>query len=202
MRRILVCGIGTDVGKTLVSAILVQALGAHFWKPIQAGNLEASDSHRVKELVEWTVCYPETYRLRHALSPHLGAELEGIEIQKHMFKVPTPPCPLIIEAVGGVMVPLRQDLLFIDLLMEWECEWVIVSRHYVGSINHTLLTLEVLQRRQVNLRGIIFNGPDQPSNEKLILDYAKAPCIGHLYPEPVWKHLQVKQYACLWKSHF
>src|ERR1700722_6811011 len=137
MKRILVCGIGTSVGKTLVSAILVKALSAHYWKPIQSGHLEESDAQRVQQLVPETVCYPETYRLHHPLSPHHAASLEGIEIDPAAFRVPNPPKPLVIEATGGILVPYRPDELLIDLYVQWDCEWVVVSRHYLGSINHT-----------------------------------------------------------------
>jgi dethiobiotin synthetase len=198
--RLLICGIGTDVGKTLVSAILVEALKAHYWKPVQAGHLESSDSKTVKNLVPNTHCYPETYLLKHPLSPHLAAALEGIELQRDQFQIPSPPCPLVIESTGGILVPLNHNVLLIDLFMEWECEWILVSRHYVGSINHSLLTIEALQKRKIKLRGIIFNGTNQPFTEDVVLSYSGLSCLGHLYPEEVWTPDLIKRYAQQWKT--
>lgn len=203
MRRLLVCGIGTDVGKTVVSAILVQALGAHYWKPLQAGNLNCSDTQTIKHLVDDVQCCPEIYRLHNPLSPHHAAALEGIELDPQLFQLPnlSMNCSLVIESVGGVLVPLREGMLLIDIFSQWQCEWIIVSRHYLGSINHTLLTVEALQKRQLNLRGIIFNGSNQPATENLILSYTGLPCLGHLYPEPHFTSSIINRYACIWKSH-
>lgn len=201
MKRILVCGIGTSVGKTLISAILVKALSAHYWKPVQSGLLKDSDTQRVKKLVPEAVCYAEAYRLRYPLSPHHAASLEGLDIHPAAFQVPAPPCPLVIEAAGGIFVPYRPDELLIDLYLKWNCEWIVVSRHYLGSINHTLLTIEALRRRKVCVRGIIFNGPDQPESEEAILKCSGIPCLGHVYPEPNWTAGIVQRYGELWKQY-
>ena len=199
MKRILVCGIGTDVGKTLVSAILVKALGAHYWKPVQAGGLDESDSHTVKRLVPETVCYPEAYRLRHPLSPHHAAALEKIELNPEAFRIPASSCPLVIEAAGGILVPFRSDQLLVNLYLQWDCDWIVVSRHYIGSINHTLLTLEALQRRKVRLLGIIFNGTEQLHTEQAIFACTGVPILSHLYPEAKWTPSLVQRYAHTWK---
>lgn len=201
-KRILVCGIGTDAGKTLVAAILAKALGAHYWKAVQSGNLEASDSHRVKELVPEAVCYPEAYRLSHPLSPHHAASLDGLQLDPSKIQPPNTSGPLVIESSGGILVPYRADALLIDLYLQWDCEWIVVSRHYLGSINHTLLTLEVLQKRGVRLRGIIFNGSEQPHSENAILSCSGVPCIGRLYPESDWNSALIQTYAESWKQHF
>lgn len=199
MNRILVCGIGTDVGKTLAAAVLVKALGAHYWKPVQSGNLDASDTQRVRQLVPEAVCYPEAYRLFRPLSPHHAAALEGAEMEAAAFQVPAPSCALIIESAGGALVPYCTNQLLIDLYLNWNCDWVIVSRHYLGSINHTLLTLEALKGRGVRLRGVIFNGPDQPYTEEAIMACAGVPCLGHLYPEQEWTPSVIQRYAASWK---
>lgn len=198
MKRIFVCGIGTDVGKTIVSAILVKALKADYWKPVQGGNLEESDSKRVKKMVPEAVCHPEAYRLHHPISPHHSAALEGIELKSERFHVPKTDKPLVIEATGGLLVPYRTDQLLIDEYLKWNCEWIVVSRHYVGSINHTLMTLEVLRHRGVKLRGIIFNGTDQPYTEAAILACTDSPCIGHLYPEEELSPHIIQRYADKW----
>jgi dethiobiotin synthetase len=202
MKRYLICGIGTSVGKTLVSAILVQAFNAHYWKPVQAGQLEVSDTQTIQKLVPHAICYPETYQLKEPLSPHHAAALEGLELQKDRFQIPKSTSPLVIESTGGILVPLNHQMLLIDLYMEWECEWIVVSRHYLGSINHTLLTIEVLQNRGIKLRGIIFNGSAQPFTEDIVLSYSALPCLGHLYPEKKWTPSLIQRYAKLWNFHF
>lgn len=196
MRRILICGIGTDVGKTVVAAIVVKALNACYWKPIQSGE---RDTQKIKELVKEATCYPEAYCLTHPQSPHHAAALESIELEPKAIHLPKPSSPLVIEAIGGVLVPYRFNQLLIDLYLAWDCEWIVVSRHYLGSINHTLLTLEALKRRKVHLKGIIFNGPDQPYSEKAILSCAKIRCLGHLYPESELTGAIIQKYADLWK---
>lgn len=200
MNRIIVCGIGTDVGKTLVSTILLEAVKGHYWKPVQAGNLKQSDTNRVQKLLGDVHCYPEAFRLKHPLSPHHAASLEGIEIHQHDFCLPAPLCPLVIEGAGGVLVPINRNRLLIDIFSDWQCEWVIVSRHYLGSINHTLLTIEALQKRQLPIKGMIFNGTDQIETENFILSYTGVNCLGHLYPETQWTLPIVQRYAHLWKK--
>jgi dethiobiotin synthetase len=196
----MICGIGTDVGKTLAAAIIVQAIQGHYWKPVQAGSLEQSDTQTVQRLVKEAVCYPEAYRFLHPVSPHQASALEDIKICREAFHLPTPSCPLVIESTGGILVPMNGNNLLMDLYASWDCEWIVVSRHYVGSINHTLLTLEALMRRGVDLKGLIFNGPDEPFTENFILSYTGAPCLGHLYPERDWNQTIVKRYAHTWKS--
>lgn len=199
MRRILVVGIGTDVGKTLVSAILVKALHAHYWKPVQSGNLEATDAQKVKALVPEAICHPETYRFSHPSSPHQAAAFQGIEIMESAFRLPTPEATLVIEAAGGIFVPYRSDRLLIDLYLQWYCEWILVSRHYLGSINHTLLSIEALKRRGVNIRGIIFNGIPNRQTEKAIMSCGNVPLLGRLYPETEWTSERLQHYGAAWK---
>lgn len=178
--RIAIAGIGTDVGKTIVSAILVKALDGDYWKPIQCGNLDNSDTMRVRHLVNdpKIVCHPESYRFQKPLSPHAAARLEGIAINPAHLTPPKTDRPLIIECAGGALVPYSQELLQTDHINTWDCSWVLVSKHYLGSINHTLLTLEALKSRGCRLSGIVFNGAENKDSEEVIMRHAN--CIGRL----------------------
>ena len=185
MRGCIVTGISTDVGKTVVSAILAKALEADYWKPIEAGG---SDTKTVAHL-SGVYCHPPAYQLKYPLSPHHAAKLEGVSIQKI---APLPAEPLIIEGCGGLLVPYGEGLLA-PLFATWNLPWVVVSKHYLGSINHTLLTLDWLQKAGQNVLGIVFNGPPNPATEEAILTFSGLPCIGHLYPE---KPLTRRKIAC------
>jgi dethiobiotin synthetase len=196
MTRILVTGIGTDVGKTLVSAILVEILGAGYWKPVQAGTEGETDTERVKHLLPETVCYPEASRLKAPCSPHQAAFLEDIEIGP--IPIPDFSGDLVIESSGGILVPYRLDRLTIDLFSDWDCQWVVVSRHYLGSINHTLLTVEALRNRRLPILGIVFNGTPNLFSEEAIQCHSGLPVIGRIYPEEVWTTSLIKRYARQW----
>ena len=194
-------GIGTDVGKTIVAAIITEALLADYWKPVQSGGLDFSDTDRVKELVTNPQSYfhPETYRFQLPASPHLSAAEEQVTINPANFIVPNTQNHLVIEGAGGLMVPLNQDFLIIDLITQLEAEVILVSQNYLGSINHTLLSLQILQHRQIPIKGIIFNGPPTPSSEDYITTYAGVPKLGALLPETTINAAVVKQYAEQWK---
>ena len=182
MRRIFVTGIGTDVGKTVVSAILTEALEADYWKPVQAGDLSNSDSIKVKNLIsnKRTIIHPETYQLTQPMSPHAAAEIDNIEIDLTTIKIPKTNNNLIIEGAGGLMVPLNKKDLVIDLIKKLTIEVVIVSQNYLGSINHTLLSLESLKVRKLNVLGIIFNGEENKETEKYILNYSGLNFLGRV----------------------
>ncbi|WP_242927286.1 dethiobiotin synthase [Pontibacter vulgaris] len=173
MKQYFVTGIGTDVGKTVAAAILTQALQADYWKPVQAGGLDFTDTDMVKSLVsnENSVFHPEAYRLKMASSPHKAAAAEGIEIDVHGLKLPETSNNLIVEGAGGLMVPLNKRYLVLDLVQQLGLEVILVSRNYLGSINHTLLTAEVLRYRKVPVAGIIFNGEENPTSEDFIIKY-------------------------------
>ncbi|MDV3310066.1 MAG: dethiobiotin synthase [Cyclobacteriaceae bacterium] len=163
-----VTAIDTDSGKTLVSAILCEALGADYWKPVQAGF--PRDADRVRELVsnEKTTIHPERYLLQHAMSPHAAAHREGISISADDFSRPSTPRDLVIEGAGGCLVPLNDTEFIIDLAPRLSAQVVLVADLYLGSINHTLLTVEALQGRGLRPIGIIFNGEANPESERII----------------------------------
>lgn len=180
--QVVVVGIGTDVGKTVVSAILVEKYNSAYWKPIQAGELENSDSMKVAALApSCSKILPELFRLNTPASPHYAAQIDGVAIQKDVFILPQEP-NLVIEAAGGLMVPFNDTGdLYLDLLVDWKLPVVLVSRHYLGSINHTLLSLEILKQREIPLQGVVFVGEENVATEAIIrqlfpeVTYARIP---------------------------
>jgi dethiobiotin synthetase len=188
MRPLFITGIGTDIGKTVVAAILTEKLQADYWKPIQSGDLGNSDTMKVKNLVSNSKSefHPETYRLTQPFSPHKSADLDGTRIEMQKIITPLTDNQLIIEGAGGLMVPLNEKDLVIDLIKHLEAEVLLVSKNYLGSINHTLLSLEVLKARDIPLKGIIFNGESDSYSEGLILSlagikaFARIPIIANL----------------------
>jgi len=159
-KPLFVTGIGTDVGKTIVSAVLVEQLKADYWKPVQAGDLHHTDSHKIQQLIVnmETVVHPERYRLKMAASPHKAAKAEGITISPEDFTLPSSCRPLLIEGAGGLFVPLSDTFLMIDLIAQFDAEIVLVARDYLGCINHTLLSIDALTSRGLKLKHVIFNG--------------------------------------------
>ncbi len=174
-KRFIVTGIGTDIGKTVVSAILTEAINGTYWKPIQAGNLENSDTMTVKTLCSDNIkLIPESYLLSKALSPHAAANIDCIKISIENISLPETEENLIIEGAGGLMVPLNNEgLLYIDLIKHWDLPVIVVSKHYLGSINHTLLTVEVLKNKNIKIAGIIFVGDENIPTESIILKQTK-----------------------------
>ena len=182
MGKYFITGIGTGIGKTLISAILTEKLKADYWKPIQSGDLEISDSITIDSLISnnQTVIHPESYRLTQPLSPHLSARLDGIEIDLNKINMPLTDNNLIIEGAGGLMVPLNEDELIIDLIKKLEVEVILVSQNYLGSINHTLLSVNLLKQYEIPIKGIIFNGDENVETERYIQQYTKIKKLGNV----------------------
>lgn len=178
-KQIFVTGIDTEVGKTVISAILVQALGANYWKPVQSGDLDNTDTDKVKAWTNHphTVFHPETYRLHTPMSPHASAEIDGVEIRLDQFKLPETTNKLVVEGAGGLMVPLNDKDNIIDLIQQLQIPVVLVSRNYLGSINHTLLSIEALQQRNIPILGLVFNDKPTPTTEEIILKKTGLPCL-------------------------
>ena len=195
--QLIVAGIGTEVGKTVASAVLVETLKADYWKPVQSGALTDSDTNTVRQLVSNSVSqfHPEAYRLSQPLSPHAAAELDGVTIKLENIKPPKTDNALIIELAGGLMVPLNNQQLNIDLVQHLGLPVVLVSRNYLGSINHTLLSVEACRSRNISLMGILFNGPAIPATEAFILNYTRLPCIGRIGQEDILTKEVVRRYA-------
>ncbi len=201
MKKYFVTGIGTDIGKTVVAAILTEALEADYWKPIQAGELENSDSMKVKALVSNSKSqfHKESYTLQTAASPHYAAALEQIEIQLDQIKLPQTSNNLIVEGAGGLFVPLNKDTLIIDLIERLALPVVLVSQNYLGSINHTLLSIEALQKRGIAIEGIIFNGKKTAATEDFIINYTQIKKIGNLDWIPKLSKEAIKEKSLLFK---
>jgi len=163
-----VTGIGTDVGKTVCCAILCELLKANYWKPIQSGS--ETDTNRMQELISEKInFFKERYTLSQPLSPHAAAQFDNIEIGLTDFQLPNSESDLIIEGAGGLLVPINNEGLTIcDLIEHLDLEVILISRHYLGSINHTLLTIESLKSRNIKIKGIIYNGEELPQTEEII----------------------------------
>ena len=182
MKPLFVTGIGTDVGKTLISSVLVEKLKADYWKPIQSGDLDNSDTNKVRTLVSNSISYfhPEAYRLNHPFSPHKAADLDRIQIDPAKIIVPKTERALIIEGAGGLMVPLTSEFLIADLIIQLSAEVILVSKNYLGSINHTLMTIELLRSRNIPLKGIVFNGDGDEYSEGVIRKYSEVSYFAHI----------------------
>jgi dethiobiotin synthetase len=163
-------GIGTDVGKTVVSAILCELLQATYWKPIQSGDLQNSDSKKIQEWLNNTIeIIPEAHLFSEALSPHVASKIDGVSINPAMLNLPKTTGNLIVEGAGGWLVPINEDgITFADLAEQWNIPIILVSRHYLGSINHTLLSIESIRSRNVNIHGVIYVGEPLPDTCEII----------------------------------
>ncbi|MDB5225862.1 MAG: dethiobiotin synthase [Bacteroidota bacterium] len=181
MKGFFVTGIGTDVGKTVVSAILVEALKADYWKPIQAGNLDFTDTDFIKEFtINHGQLHNEEYTFQDAVSPYLAARNVDKIIDIQHLKIPKINNPLIVEGAGGFMVPVTENLLIKDLINKLQLPVILVSMNYLGSINHTLLTIQAMKNENVNVAGIIFNGEANPETENYILNYTRIKLLGKI----------------------
>jgi dethiobiotin synthase len=169
--QVFVTGTDTNVGKTLVCSWLCAHTKATYYKPIQSGCLTDSDSQTVSQLTNAEI-YPEDYRLKAPLSPHLAAQQEQIEIKLETFRLPAKN-PLIVEGAGGILVPINQNTLMVDLIKYFQLPTIIVCRTSLGTINHTLLTLQVLQQHRITVYGVIMSGEPNQDNLNTIEHYGK-----------------------------
>ncbi len=181
-RRFVVSGTDTNVGKTVFSAGLAGALGAHYWKPIQSGFAPEGDKETVMQLSGLPVSHilPELYRLTAPLSPHRSAELDGIVIQPATLTLPQISGPLVIEGAGGLMVPITREFLQIDLYRKWDLPVILVARTTLGTINHTLLSIAALRMQEIPLHGVAFVGEDNSDNIRTISEMGEVRVLGRL----------------------
>jgi len=196
-KRYFVAGIGTDVGKTIASAILVEALNADYWKPVQAGDVENTDRIKVQNLISnaASAFHPESYLLPYPLSPHASAAMAEVDILVDEIQIPEHRNTLIIEGAGGLMVPITYDDLYIDWVKKMQLEVILVSRHYLGSINHTLLSAEALKSRNIAVKGIIFNGNENVHTEAVILQQTGFKFLGRIDDSAIVTKEFIKQHA-------
>lgn len=202
MSTYFITGISTDVGKTIAAAIITEALKADYWKPIQAGDLKNSDTHKVKKLVsnDITQYHDNTYSLATPMSPHAAAKIDHITIDTSAIKRPETKNNLIIEGAGGLLVPLNDHDTIADLIMPTD-KVIVISRHYLGSINHTLLTLDYLKNNGISIAGIIFSGNEHSSTEHIITTMTGAKVIGRINEEPYFDQNVIREYADLFKTN-
>lgn len=196
-----ITGIGTDVGKTIASAIITEALEADYWKPIQAGDLNNSDTHKIQKYISnsKTVFHKNSYALNTPASPHFAAAIDNIEINLKKIIAPKTKNKIVIEGAGGLFVPLNKKDTIADIIQP-DYKVIVVSRHYLGSINHTLLTIEALKNRNINVAGIIFNGDENNATEEIILSKTNCKLIGRIENEPYFDQNVVKYYADLFRE--
>ena len=199
--KLFITGIGTDVGKTIASAIITESLKADYWKPIQAGDLDNSDSHKIKSFLSntKTVIHPNSYALNTPASPHYAATIDNIVVDLKKIVEPVTQNHLVVEGAGGVFVPLNAQDCVIDLIQP-DYKVIVVSRHYLGSINHTLLTIEALQNRNIKIAGIVFNGNENKATESIILSKTGINFIGRIEDEPYFDKNVVSEYAALFQE--
>jgi dethiobiotin synthetase len=203
MRKIFVTGIGTDVGKTVVSAIFTEAFHADYWKPVQTGSFFSTDSVKVQKWIsnELTIIHPEAYSLKQYMSPHAAAELEGVHIEMNSIHLPETTNHLVIEGAGGLMVPLNSTEFVIDLIRKLDAEAVLVIQNYLGSINHSLLSIDALKHRNIKIMGLVFNGPPHKLSEDIILGYSGLPLLGRVAKEAEITKETISKYAAEFRKN-
>lgn len=200
MKKYFITGISTEVGKTVASAIVTEALKADYWKPIQSGDLDYSDTHKVEKLISnsTTVFHPNSYALQTPMSPHASAEIDGIIIDTNNIIEPSIKNHLVIEGAGGLLVPLNDENTLLDIIKP-DYKVIVVSRHYLGSINHTLLTVNLLKEKGFNV-SLIFSGNEHKTTEDIIKKMTGTPVIGRIEEEPYFDKNVIKEYAQLFKD--
>lgn len=181
MHRYTVTGTDTDVGKTVVAAGLAGHLGAHYWKPVQAGTIDGTDAGAVARLAGGRVkVLPEAYVLKTPCSPHEAARIDGVKIERARLALPGILGPLVVEGAGGALVPMTDDLLAADLFADWGLPVILVARTTLGTINHSLLSMEALRRRGLTVHGVVFVGDENSHSEEAIVRLGKTVHLGRL----------------------
>ena len=200
-RGFLITGTDTGIGKTVVSAMLVDALEATYFKPVQAGLDEETDTEFVQRVTDLPShrFVPEAYRLNTPASPHLAAMIDGIEIEMQRLTLPETSHPLIVEGAGGVMVPLTANILYIDIFKNWQLPAIVCARTSLGTINHTLLTIESLRRWSIAVHGVIFVGDPHEENERIIPKMGKVTNLGRV---PMLDSLDAASLRAAFQQHF
>ena len=186
---VFITGTDTDVGKTVVSAWAVQHLKADYWKPVQSGLSDGTDSDTIRSLLNIPAAriHPSIYELTAPLSPHAAAGIDGVEIDLSRFSIPRTRAPLVVEGAGGVLVPLNKEALIIDLMAQLDLPVLVAARAGLGTINHTLLTLNALRARKLDILGVVMSGPLNPGNRQAIETYGKVTVLAEIpqFDQPV-----------------
>jgi len=182
MNKYFITGIGTNVGKTIVSAILTEALKADYWKPVQSGVADGTDKDLVSSLITNTtsVCHNESYSFQEPASPHLAASLENQKIKLEQMHLPKTQNDLIIEGAGGILVPLNDSNYVIDLAQEFEADVILVCRNYLGCINHSLLSIDYLVKNNFPVKGLVLVGNFDKAVKLAITNYSELPVLAEI----------------------
>ncbi len=200
MKKYFITGISTEVGKTIASAIIVEALQADYWKPVQAGELKNSDTQKIQNLIsnKKSKFHPNSYALETPMSPHAAAEIDGVIIELKNIKEPKTKNNLVVEGAGGLLVPLNDSKTILDIIRP-EYKVIVVSRHYLGSINHTLLTIKLLLEKGFDV-SIVFSGNEHKTTEDIIKKMSNIEIIGRIEEEPYFDKNVIKEYADLFRD--
>ena len=202
--KFVVCGTDTDIGKTLISAFLVRGLNSFYWKPIQSGIDNETDSEFVQRISEVSneKILKEAYIFSNPVSPHWAAEIDKVKIQKSALNLPEIDQNLVIETAGGLMVPITRDFLQIDQIKIWDLPVIIVCRSSLGTLNHTLLSIEALRKRKIKILGLIINGKKHSDNPRTLKTFSNLPIIAE-FPliedlngntlDKLWQKLNMKE---------
>ncbi|GAB4126416.1 MAG: dethiobiotin synthase [Raineya sp.] len=191
-----ITAIGTDSGKTLVSAIFTQALQADYWKPVQSGLPKDADT--IRQLVDFPVCiHNSAYEFTKPASPHDAAKAENRQIDLAQIQMPKTSNHLIVEGAGGLLVPLNAKDFVADIIQKFDLEVILVINLYLGCINHSLLSIQELKRRNLRVKGIVFNGEPNEESQSIILHHSGYECLLHIYPEKAIENKVIKKYASL-----
>lgn len=193
--RYFITAIHTDSGKTLVSAIFAQALHADYWKPVQAGYPRDTDTVMQFLQNKKSKIHKEAYLLQAPMSPHAAARLEQLEIHPENILMPETDNTLIVEGAGGVLAPISEEYFVIDIAKKFNLEIILVCNIYLGSINHSMLTINELKRRKLKVRGIVFNGPENEETEQFILKHSGYPCLLRIAKEKKITQEIINRYA-------
>ncbi len=201
--QFVICGTDTDIGKTLISSFFVRGLNAFYWKPIQSGIENSTDSQTLEKLarINKAKIINEAYVFTKPLSPHWAAEIDQKTIDFNFLHLPKVNAPLIVETAGGLMVPLTRNFLQIDQIKKWGLPVILVCKSSLGTLNHTLLSIEALQKRNINILGLVVNGEKHLDNPKTLVEFSRIPVIAEFPYLPkvdsnnldiLWKELNIK----------
>ena len=197
--QFVICGTDTDIGKTLISSFFVRGLNSYYWKPIQSGIESETDSKAIKRItkVKNEKIIDEAYIFKKPVSPHWAAEIDQKVINFDHLNIPKIEGPLIIETAGGLMVPLTRNYLQIDQIKKWGLPVILVCKSSLGTLNHTLLSIEALKKRNIKIFGLIINGKKHLDNPKTIEDFSNLPIITEF---PFIKKIDTTNLDILWKE--
>ncbi len=197
--QFIVCGTDTDIGKTIISAFFVRGLNSYYWKPIQSGLEDETDSQTVSRLskISKEKIIPEAYLFNEPVSPHWASEIDNKQVKISSLKLPIINDSLVLETAGGLMVPLTRDYLQIDQIKTWDLPVILVCRSSLGTLNHTLLSIEALKKRNIKILGIVINGKKHLDNPRTLTEFSGLPIIAEF---PLLDNLNTKDLDILWKE--